>query len=187
MARPPMAHSNGNALSMWAAKGPGLCVQEYFANAKMMPMNFVLPSSRQCGPNSSPPTLSDDFSPYSMDIDSMIPPPGEEGFSVSHVGDEVVIYQELEEPTTTTVKSCLFNLILLPAMAPFSAEDLFNTPPSSPAPSAAELPPQEPIETEADVLDCDWTALRDHLDTLTRMIPKDKEELLEDKEHWMRD
>ncbi|KAG2033232.1 hypothetical protein BDR03DRAFT_935713 [Suillus americanus] len=32
---------------MWAAKRPGLCIQEYFANTKMMPMNFVLPSSRR--------------------------------------------------------------------------------------------------------------------------------------------
>ncbi|KAG1721787.1 hypothetical protein EDB19DRAFT_1835287 [Suillus lakei] len=58
--------------------------------------------TQQRGPNSSPPTLSDDFSFYSMDIDSMIPPPGEEGFSVSHAGDEVTIYQELEELTTST-------------------------------------------------------------------------------------
>ncbi|KAG2337002.1 hypothetical protein BDR05DRAFT_978627 [Suillus weaverae] len=34
-----------------------------------------------------------------MDIESMIPPPGEEGFSASHVGDEVTIYQELEALT----------------------------------------------------------------------------------------
>ncbi|KAG1848433.1 hypothetical protein F4604DRAFT_1973836 [Suillus subluteus] len=58
--------------------------------------------TQQRGPNSSPPTLSDDFSFYSMDIDSMIPPPGEEGFSVSHAGDEVTIYRELEELTTST-------------------------------------------------------------------------------------
>ncbi|KAG1860776.1 hypothetical protein F4604DRAFT_1930095 [Suillus subluteus] len=63
--------------------------------------------TQQCGPNSSPPTLSDDFSFYSMDIDSMIPPPGEEGFSVSHAGDEVTIYWELEELTTSTAKQRL--------------------------------------------------------------------------------
>ncbi|KAG0694091.1 hypothetical protein DFH29DRAFT_815719 [Suillus ampliporus] len=42
-----------------------------------------------------------------MDIDSMIPPPGEEGFLVSHAGDEVTIYRELEELTTSTVKQRL--------------------------------------------------------------------------------
>lgn len=55
--------------------------------------------TQQCNPDSS---LLDNFTPYYMDIKSMIPPPSEEGFSASHAGDEVTIYQELEALTTTT-------------------------------------------------------------------------------------
>ncbi|KAG2154307.1 uncharacterized protein EDB93DRAFT_1239623 [Suillus bovinus] len=36
-----------------------------------------------------------------MDADSMVPPPGEEGFSVSHARDEISLYQELETLTMT--------------------------------------------------------------------------------------
>ncbi|KAG2029809.1 hypothetical protein BDR03DRAFT_1017926 [Suillus americanus] len=39
-----------------------------------------------------------------MDVDSIVPPPGEEGFSVSHAGDEVSLYRELE--TITITKTC---------------------------------------------------------------------------------
>ncbi|KAG2755649.1 hypothetical protein P692DRAFT_201836751 [Suillus brevipes Sb2] len=34
-----------------------------------------------------------------MDIDAMLPPPGEESFTVSHAGDEVALYKELEQMT----------------------------------------------------------------------------------------
>ncbi|KAG2348657.1 hypothetical protein BDR05DRAFT_973670 [Suillus weaverae] len=34
-----------------------------------------------------------------MDIDAMLPPSGEEGFTVSHAGDELALYKELEKIT----------------------------------------------------------------------------------------
>jgi hypothetical protein len=47
---------------------------------------------------------------YFMDVDSMVPPPGEEGFSVSHAGDEISLYQELE--TITMTKTQDFSIYL---------------------------------------------------------------------------
>lgn len=57
--------------------------------------------SNQSTPGSSSATPSDtfDFLAYDMDIDAMLPPPGEEGFTVSHAGDEVALYKELEQMT----------------------------------------------------------------------------------------
>ncbi|KAG2155305.1 uncharacterized protein EDB93DRAFT_1247790 [Suillus bovinus] len=57
--------------------------------------------SNQSRPGSSSATPSNtfDFSAYDMNIDAMLPPPGEEGFTVSHVRDEVTLYKQLEQIT----------------------------------------------------------------------------------------
>ncbi|KAG2118455.1 hypothetical protein DEU56DRAFT_918850 [Suillus clintonianus] len=74
-------------------------------------------------------------------------------------------------------------------MAPFLFDSLADSPPPSRAASPVVASPAqepEPIETEADVLRRKWTALREVLDTLVRVMPDDKEELMEDQETWMR-
>ncbi|KAG2132727.1 uncharacterized protein EDB93DRAFT_1255139 [Suillus bovinus] len=63
-------------------------------------------STESGGPSMMLQTPSDNFdltnfSTYFMDVDSMVPPPSEEGFSVSHAGDEISLYQELETLTMT--------------------------------------------------------------------------------------
>ena len=41
-----------------------------------------------------------DLASYTMDVDTMFPPPGEEGFSFSHGAEEVLLYADLEQITT---------------------------------------------------------------------------------------
>lgn len=58
-----------------------------------------------------------DFFTYFMDVDSMVPPPGEEGFSVSHAGDEISLYHELE---TITMTKTQYSSIYLCAQSPLT-------------------------------------------------------------------
>jgi hypothetical protein len=39
-----------------------------------------------------------------MDIDAVLPPPGEEGFTTSHWGEEQALYSELEQLTHAHAK-----------------------------------------------------------------------------------
>jgi hypothetical protein len=41
-----------------------------------------------------------DLASYTMDVDTMFPPPGEEGFSFSHGAEEILLYADLEQITT---------------------------------------------------------------------------------------
>lgn len=70
--------------------------------------------SNQSRPGSSSATPSDtfDFSAYDLDIDAMLPPPGEEGFTVSHAGDEVALYKELEQITMAQPRYVLAHLFV---------------------------------------------------------------------------
>ncbi|KAG2118412.1 hypothetical protein DEU56DRAFT_918883 [Suillus clintonianus] len=74
-------------------------------------------------------------------------------------------------------------------MAPFSLAVLTAPLPAAPTPAPeVEVPAPEPeaMESEADILRRDWVGIRVMLDGLGRSIPDDSDELLEDKEIWMR-
>ncbi|KAG1736615.1 uncharacterized protein EDB91DRAFT_1249921 [Suillus paluster] len=46
-------------------------------------------------PNTSTPPDGHDLASYTMDVDTMFPPPGEEGFSFSHGAEEVSLVHRM--------------------------------------------------------------------------------------------